>query len=84
MFIAGKTSLGALVASKLVDAISSAIPLAIFPIILAVAGTTIAKSVHKANLMWGIKSSLLVWAVKLSVMTGRWLKVAKVNGVTNC
>ncbi|XIF20293.1 MAG: Hypothetical protein AJITA_01031 [Acetilactobacillus jinshanensis] len=52
--MAGTTIFGAEVANKQVLTTPSAIPFAILAITLAVAGITIAKSVHLAKSTWGI------------------------------
>ena len=76
LFIAGITYLGAAVAKNVVLAASSAIPLAIFAIKLAVAGTTTAISVQSANSICWILSAL--FSFQRSVNTGCFVKAAKV------
>ena len=57
-FIAGTTYLGQVLASRAVDTKSSAKPVAILAIMLAVAGATIAAWLQSARSMWGTKSWL--------------------------
>src|SRR5690606_4662941 len=81
VFIAGASNTGARVAIIVVVSRSSAIPAAIFPMILAVAGITATRSAFLAREIWAVCH----WTggVNISVCTGRPVISRKVRGVTN-
>jgi hypothetical protein len=81
-FIAGQINNGHLRAMTTVLSRSSAIPLAILPIVLAVAGAITATSAPSAKEMCSTDGR--VRSPHIVVRTGVPLSVAKVNGVTNC
>ena len=81
VFIAGATSTGALVASTVVESMSSAMPHTIFARIFAVAGAMANTSARLARAM--CSTSQVAGRAKVSVTTG-WLEsVSKVSGWTN-
>jgi hypothetical protein len=81
-FMAGATRTGARVASKSVESASSAIPCAILPRTLAVAGATRSSSAASARLMCVM--SLSAPRANWSRNTGCRERASKVMGLTNC
>ena len=68
VFMAGAKSTGTLVAMTMVVRKSSAMPLAILPMMLAVAGAITSRSARSASEMWPIFEEAN--KVKISVVTG--------------
>ena len=81
-FIAGAASTGLSVASRIVEARSSARPPAILARISAVAGATTSKSADRDNSMWPILASSR--GLNSSRCTCDSDKAARESGVTNC
>ena len=79
--LAGATKTGALVASSVVDSMSSAMPWAILAMMFAVAGATTIISALWASETWPTRQ--LSSRTKVSVATGLADRVSKVCGQTN-
>ena len=81
VFIAGQITTGAFVAISVVESMSSAMPKAYLPTMLAVAGHTKNKSAFFAREM----CSTSQWSARrnISVTTGRLESVSNVSGETN-
>ena len=80
--MAGATSSGALDATTVVVKGSSAIPMASLAMVWTVAGATTMTSACRASSTCSTAYSES--ASKASVTTGRWVRLRKASGVTNC